>query len=103
MIRRRDFDVFPRLIQEAASEYLMVKEACAVAAPDSERIVAAVSLRSRYRRDAEIARRALPRWLESRLPRESLPDEIRVFDELPRSVEGKVSKRGVRALLAGRR
>ena len=103
VIRRRDFDVFPRLIQEAASEYLMVKEACAVAAPDSERIVAAVSLRSRYRRDAEIARRALPRWLESRLPRESLPDEIRVFDELPRSVEGKVSKRGVRALLAGRR
>ncbi len=103
VIRRGNVDVYPRSIQEAASEHPMVKEACAVGSPDSEKIIAAVSLRARYRRDAETARRALPRWLESRLPREAVPDEIRVFDELPRSLQGKVLKRRVRDVLSARK
>ncbi|MEO8433162.1 MAG: AMP-binding protein, partial [Acidobacteriota bacterium] len=103
VILRGDVAVSPRRIQEAACEYPMVKDACAVASPATGRIVAAISLRARYRRDAEIAREALPRWLDERLPREALPEEIRLFDELPRSAQGKVLARAVRDALDVRR
>ena len=101
LIERHGRTLFPRRVEEVLAQHPAVKEACVVVAePASERVVAAVSLRPSYRSDADAVRRSLAGFLESRLPREELPDEIRVFDELPRSVQGKVLKREVRQALA---
>ena len=42
----------------------------------------------------------LSRFLEERLDAGERPDAIRVFPELPRSVQGKVLKREIRDVLA---
>jgi fatty-acyl-CoA synthase len=102
LLRRGSKDVFPRPIEEAVSEHPIVKEVCAVGTGKSDRIVAVVSLRPPYRKDPETARRALKDWLESRLPREEIPDDVRILEELPRGVQGKVVRREVRQALGSR-
>jgi len=102
VLRRGTRDVFPRGIEEAVSEHPIVKEVCVVSGASSDRIVAVVSLRPAHRKDPETARRALKEWIESRLPREEVPDDVRILEELPRSIQGKVLRREVRQALAGR-
>lgn len=103
LIERHGRTLFPRRVEEVLAEHGAVKEACVVAEPASDRVVAAVSLRPPYRSDADSIRRSLAGFLEAKLPREELPDEIRVFEELPRSVQGKVLKREVRDALTNAR
>ena len=91
--------LYPRTIEEAASEHSAVKEACAVADP-AGRVVLAVSWRKPVSSDPRGASAALARYLEERLPPGERPDAIRVFPELPRSVQGKVLKREIRDVLA---
>jgi fatty-acyl-CoA synthase len=99
LIERHGRTLFPRRIEEVLAQHPAVKESCVVAEPASDRVVAAVSLRPSFRSEADSVRRSLAGFLEARLAREDLPDEVRVFDELPRSVQGKVLKREVRDAL----
>jgi fatty-acyl-CoA synthase len=99
LIERHGRTLFPRQIEEVLAQHAAVKESSVVAEPASDRVVAAVSLRPSFRSEADSVRRSLAGFLEARLPREDLPDEIRVFDELPRGAQGKVSKQGVRDAL----
>lgn len=101
VLKRGDREIGPRRIEELASDHAIVKEACAVSG-DDERILLAVSLRPAYRKDPETSRQSLKEWLESRLPRDEVPDDVRIFDELPRSAAGKVLKRAVREALFSR-
>ncbi len=68
----------------------------------SERIVAAVSLRKRARGRPESMKlpETLMEFLADRIRPADLPDDIYVFEELPRSLQGKVLKREVRDALA---
>ena len=99
VLRRGERIFFPRAIEEEASDHPWVKEACAVA-DGAGRIVLAVSLRRLLRGRAAAAPAVLSSFLEGRLEPEARPDEIRVFPELPRSVQGKVLKREIRDALA---
>ena len=104
ILRRNGRLLYPRVIEEAVAEHPSVKEVCAVQLPGAETIVAAVSLRARLRgvtRPDAFARELLA-FLSSRLLPHERPDEVRVFPELPRSVQGKVLKREVRNALASR-
>ena len=94
--------ISPRRVEEAASDFSAVKEVCLVQRPGSERTVAAVSLRRSVRK--EIDRGSFPAalrgFLADRLDPAELPDDVRIFEELPRSVQGKVLKREVRDALS---
>jgi acyl-CoA synthetase (AMP-forming)/AMP-acid ligase II len=98
VIARGGRAVFPRRIEEAASEHPAVKEACAVA-DTAGRIVLAVSWRRAVRAEADPTA-SLSRALEERLDPGERPDAIRVFGQLPRSVQGKVLKREIRDVVA---
>lgn len=102
VLRRGGRAIYPRLIEEAGSEHPAVKEICVVQPPESERIVAAVSPRRRARSQPDLERLpdALMNFLRRRVSPADLPDEIRVFEELPRSAQGKILKREVRDALA---
>jgi fatty-acyl-CoA synthase len=101
VLKRGGRTIFPRTIEEAASEHPAVKEVCVVHPSGSERIVAAVSLRKRARRlpESEKLAETLMEFLADRIRPADLPDDIYVFEELPRSVQGKVLKREVRDAL----
>jgi acyl-CoA synthetase (AMP-forming)/AMP-acid ligase II len=96
--------LYPRVIEEAVAEHPSVKEVCVVHLPGTEIIVAAVSLKARFRGKTppDVFARELLAFLSSRLLPDERPDEVRVFPELPRSVQGKVLKREVRNALASR-
>ena len=102
ILRRGGRTLYPRLIEDACHEHPKVKEACVVQTPGVEAVIAAVSLRARFRAGADASAIAaeLAAFLAERLVEAERPDEIRVFPELPRSVQGKVLKREVRAALA---
>jgi long-chain acyl-CoA synthetase len=104
ILRRDGHSLYPRVIEEAVAEHPSVKEVCAVQIPGAETIVVAVSLRARFRGETrpDAFAKELLAFLSTRLPPEERPDEVRVFPELPRSVQGKVLKREVRDALAGR-
>ncbi len=104
ILRRAGHCLHPRVIEEAVAEDPRVKEVCAVHLPGTETIVAAVSLKARFRNEVrpDAFARELLLYLSSRLPPAERPDEVRVFPELPRSIQGKVLKREVRNALAGR-
>lgn len=102
VLKRGGRTIFPRTLEEAASEHPAVKEVCVVQPTGSERIVAAVSLRKRERGlpEREKLPEALMRFLADRIGPADLPDDVYVFEELPRSLQGKVLKREVRDALA---
>lgn len=102
LMTRGGHTVSPRCVEEAASEHPGVKEICVVQAPGSERITAAVSLRRSARHGTEIGRfrEELLEFLACRIDAQDMPDDVRVFEELPRSIQGKVLKREVRDALA---
>lgn len=102
ILRRGGRTLYPRLIEDACHEHPKVKEACVVQTPGAETVIAAVSLRARFRAGADASAVAadVAAFLAGRLVEAERPDEVRVFPELPRSVQGKVLKREVRAALA---
>jgi len=102
VLKRGGRTIFPRTIEEAASEHPSVKEVCVVQPTGSERIVAAVSVRKRARGLPETLKlpETLMEFLADRIRPADLPDDIYVFEELPRSLQGKVLKREVRDALA---
>src|SRR5262249_47264582 len=104
VLRRSGREIFPRAIEEAVSDHPSVKEVCVVGTEEG-RIVAAVALRRRSRQGPNVERFPgdLMEFLTGRIPPEELPDQIEVFEELPRSVQGKVLKREVRDALAAAR
>jgi fatty-acyl-CoA synthase len=102
VMRRDGAAVYPRLIEEALGYHEAVKEACAVQVEPEGGILVAVSLRRAHRR--RLADPTLVGELEEhmagRLEQRLRPQEIRIFEEVPRSVQGKVLHREVREAVA---
>jgi fatty-acyl-CoA synthase len=105
LIWRDGEPVYPRLLEELCSLHPAVKEACAVQDGPEGPIVVAVSLRSSGRVTASEGRiTAEIHDLFKRHSRVSVPvDDIMVFDEIPRSVQGKVLHREVRTAVTSQR
>jgi fatty-acyl-CoA synthase len=90
--------VYPRHVEEACSLHPAVKEACAVQTARDQPIVVAVSLRSTHRYDAANGRLTaeIHDLVNQHLTAPATVDDIMLFDEIPRSVQGKVLHREVR-------
>jgi fatty-acyl-CoA synthase len=99
LIWRGGDPIYPRHLEELCSLHPWVKEACAVQDRPDGPIVVAVSLRSSGCRDASSQRitAALHDLFERQTKVSVAVDDIMVFDEIPRSVQGKVLHREVRA------
>jgi acyl-CoA synthetase (AMP-forming)/AMP-acid ligase II len=104
VLERNGHTLYPREIEEVASGHPKVKEVCVVQSSEDGTIVAAASLRRPYRDSAAAASVAaeIKEFLRNALAPEKLPDEVVIFPELPRSIQGKVLKREVRNAVGGR-
>jgi fatty-acyl-CoA synthase len=99
-----DCAVYPRHIEEACSLHPAVKEACAVQAESNSPIVVAVSLRSNidHPPSEDDLDGQLHDLVDQHLQESVKVDDIMVFDEIPRSVQGKVLHREVRGAVIAR-
>ena len=104
VLSRRGRAIYPRYVEEACHDHPMVKEAAAVQKTGSEHITVAVSPRRKFRAglDTERFQQQVMEFVTARLSQEDLPDQIVVFPEIPRSLQGKVLKREVRDALTAR-
>ena len=91
MISASGFKVWPREVEDVLYGFPGVREAAVVGAPDSyrgETVVAFVSAA----RGVEIDPAALARFCRDRLAAYKCPAEIRVMDDLPKTVTGKITR-----------
>lgn len=102
VMRRDGTAVYPRLIEEALGYHEAVKEVCAVQVEPEGGILVAASLRRahRHRLGDPTLVGELDEHMAGRLEEGLRPQEIRIFEEVPRSVQGKVLHREVREALA---
>jgi len=102
VMRRDGTAVYPRLIEEALGYHEAVKEVCAVQVKPEGGILVAASLRRahRHRLGDPTLVGELEEHMAGRLEEGLRPQETRIFEEVPRSVQGKVLHREVREVLA---
>jgi malonyl-CoA/methylmalonyl-CoA synthetase len=94
------FNVYPQVVERVIHECPGVRESAVVGLPDDtrgERVVAAV-----VRADETLTERALRAYLGERLVDYQRPADIVFVSALPRNTMGKVLRRELRDLLAGR-
>lgn len=91
MIIRGGFNIYPREIEEILHEHPKIKEAAIVGMPDElfgEIPIACVSLKA----DWENAEEEIIEYLQARLVKYKIPDKVVVFENLPVTASGKISK-----------
>jgi acyl-CoA ligase (AMP-forming) (exosortase A-associated) len=97
MIKTSGYRVSPTEIEEAAYATALVSEAVALGVPDEQlgqRVVLVVALA-----DATASPAALTKALAKELPAYMLPAHVEVLEQLPRSVNGKFDRVGLRRIL----
>ncbi len=103
LLQRDGQVIYPRLVEEVAHDHPAVKEACVVAAPESNEHVLCLSLRHGYRGGNVVGLAAeILAFMSSRLEAYQVPDRVEIFEELPRSYLRKVLRREVRQALGAR-
>jgi long-chain acyl-CoA synthetase len=103
VIKHKGFTVFPAEIEKVLYEYEAVKEASVVGIPDpvvGEKIVAAVVLKPEYRKPDEVEK--LMEFCRQKLAEYKQPSQIILVDEIPKSLVGKMLRRKVREMIAGK-
>jgi long-chain acyl-CoA synthetase len=103
VIKHKGFTVFPAEIEKVLYEYEAVKEASVVGIPDpvvGEKIVAAVVLKPEYRKPDEVEK--LMEFCRQKLAEYKQPSQIVLVDEIPKSLVGKMLRRKVREMIAGK-
>jgi len=98
MIKTSGYRVSPTEIEEAAYATGLVAEAVALGVPDEQlgqRVVLAVALA-----DPAASPAALTKALAKELPAYMLPAHVEVLDQLPRSVNGKFDRVGLRRIVS---
>jgi long-chain acyl-CoA synthetase len=103
VIKHKGFTVFPAEIEKVLYEYEAVKEASVVGIPDpvvGEKIVAAVVLKPEYRKPEEVEK--LMEFCRQKLAEYKQPSQIILVDEIPKSLVGKMLRRKVREMIAGK-
>jgi long-chain acyl-CoA synthetase len=91
MISASGFKVWPREVEDVLYAFPGVREAAVVGAPDSyrgETVVAFISAA----RGVEIDSAELSRFCRERLAAYKCPAEVRVMDDLPKTVTGKITR-----------
>jgi acyl-CoA synthetase (AMP-forming)/AMP-acid ligase II len=100
LLHRAGKTIYPRPVEEILHDHPAVKETTYVQVGD--RAVMAVSLRQSWRGQQDEAHWVdeFTRFMGPRVNAAQAPDDYRVFEDLPRSLLGKVLRREVRGMLA---
>jgi len=86
------FNVYPREIEELLYKHVHIEEAAVIGLPDKhkgERIKAFIKLKAGKKMEAKEVRE----YLEGRLAKYKLPDEVEFIESVPKTIIGKVAKR----------
>ncbi|PZU09844.1 long-chain fatty acid--CoA ligase [Sphingomonas sp.] len=86
------YNVYPRMIEEAAYQHPAVKEAVAIGIPDPYR-GQSPKLFVALREDNAVTTRELSDFLRERLSKIEMPKEIEIRESLPKTLIGKLSKK----------
>ena len=86
------YNVYPRVIEDAAYEHPAVLEAVAIGVPDAYR-GEAPKLFIALKEGESLSEAELCSFLESRLNKIEMPDHIEFRKELPKTLIGKLSKK----------
>jgi fatty-acyl-CoA synthase len=97
IIHQNGEEIFPLEVEEIAHDHPAVKEACLVGDSKNQTMILAVSLRQNHRRDdPRNVAEDIKRRMAKNLPEANHPDQVAIFNELPRSYLVKVLHREVR-------
>jgi len=101
LIKRGQEQIFPLLVEESAHDHPGVKEACLVTDQPGGEIILVVSLRREWKtrlNNSDLPDQLLEHMSKT-IPDSQLPDQVLVWDELPRSYLEKILHREVRETL----
>lgn len=101
LIKVRGENVYPKEIEDVINRCHRVQESAVVGMPDKdygERIVACVVLKPDYRDKTSVD--FLLGFCQDGLPKYKCPQTIKFFDELPKTILGKVLKKDLRKMLS---
>jgi long-chain acyl-CoA synthetase len=96
------FNVYPSEVEEALADADGVREVAVIGVPDEgtgEAVVAYVRAEDDFDGEHDDLLASVRRTCEARLARFKWPREVKVVEELPRTVTGKVAKGRMRATL----
>jgi long-chain acyl-CoA synthetase len=94
------YNVYPRRIEEAIYEYPAVEEVTVIGIPDAYRGEAPKAF-IKLREGQSATKSEILKFLEPKLSKIEMPAEIEFRDELPKTMVGKLSKKELRAEVAG--
>ena len=95
MINASGFKVWPREVEDVLYQHAAVREAAVIGEPDDyrgETVVAYVSLRP----GVAVESAALIAHCRDQLAAYKCPRDVRVLDELPKTVSGKIQRKSLR-------
>lgn len=96
MIIASGFNIYPRRIEEAIYAHPAVEEVTVIGIPDDYRGEAPKAF-IKLRRGKSATEREILNFLEPKISKLEMPEEIEFRDELPKSMIGKLSKKELRA------
>ena len=86
------YNVYPRIIEDAAYQHPAIKEAIAIGIPDPYR-GQSPKLFVALHKDATVTTGELKDFLRERLSKIEMPKAIEIRDSLPKTMIGKLSKK----------
>uniref|UniRef100_A0A182YCA0 AMP-dependent synthetase/ligase domain-containing protein n=1 Tax=Anopheles stephensi TaxID=30069 RepID=A0A182YCA0_ANOST len=95
IIKSGGFKLSALEIETALHEHPDTSDVAVLGLPDDtwgQRVVAVISLRDQQTADAFSIPKLLV-WLEQKLPKQAIPKEVRIAEEIPRNAMGKINKR----------
>lgn len=101
LIKIRGENVYPKEIEEVINRHHSVLESAVVGVADKdygEKIVACVVLKPEYR--GKMSEEAILGFCRDGLPKYKWPQSVRFFEELPKSILGKVLKKDLRKMFS---
>uniref|UniRef100_A0A182T3R2 AMP-dependent synthetase/ligase domain-containing protein n=1 Tax=Anopheles maculatus TaxID=74869 RepID=A0A182T3R2_9DIPT len=95
IIKSGGFKLSALEIETALHEHSDTSDVAVLGLPDEtwgQRVVAVISLRDQQTAEAFSIPKLLV-WLEQKLPKQAIPKEVRIVEEIPRNAMGKINKR----------
>uniref|UniRef100_A0A2M4BFI6 Putative acyl-coa synthetase family member 3 mitochondrial isoform x2 n=1 Tax=Anopheles marajoara TaxID=58244 RepID=A0A2M4BFI6_9DIPT len=103
IIKSGGFKLSALEIETALHEHPETSDVAVLGVPDEtwgQRVVAVISLRPEVAPDTFSIPKLLV-WLEQKLPKQAIPKEVRLVEEVPRNAMGKINKKELTAKLYG--